>query len=95
MAAIGMPIQIEEIQEILEAVEQRRFNFPDEPSEITFSLVLKGIGKRYWSVTCEEGEWSGELRSVVKQEGVIRPMCPNGHELIVEKKMTLGWVEVG
>lgn len=76
---------------ILQAVNQRNKNFPDEPGAVTIALVLMNIGRRFTKVRCIEREWSGILQDIPKGEGV--PKCPNGHALFEQRGLELGWID--
>lgn len=76
---------------ITEAVKKRLAKFPDEPIEQALPLILMNIGSRFQPLRCEAGEWQGLKKDVVMpEEG--DPTCPNGHALIKERGLTLGWV---
>lgn len=92
MAAVGKKLAIEDIGEIIDAMETRSKNFPGEPFDMTLMLVLLNIGDRYTPVTCTEGEWVGKKEEVPHcKEGDI-PKCPNGHALHQGERVTLGWM---
>lgn len=92
MAEVGKPIDMDDVQMILDAVEQRKKNFPEEPSDMTMYLVLLNIGERFRQVTCTEGEWTGQKKDLKPIEKQV-PMCPNGHPLFqAEETVKLGWV---
>mgnify|MGYP001183627664 CR=1 FL=1 len=86
----GKPLEVDDVEMILDAVAKRRENFPDEPAGLTFMLVLLNIGDRFAPVTCQEQEWEGYIQDVPKGEGV--PKCPNGHTLVRGNPLKLGWV---
>lgn len=87
----GDPISMEDVEMIMDAIGKRRQNFPDESVAITFALVLKNIGDRFTPVECIEQEWKGIKFELPKGEGV--PTCPNGHPLMQDRGITLGWVQ--
>lgn len=92
---LGQPVTFADSQEILEAIQKRQKNFPGEPNEVTLALVLTGIGNRYTSVNCIEGEWVGRKKDVnhFDDEGV--PTCPFGHHLVESgARVALGWMLV-
>lgn len=93
MPAAGKAVTIKDIEEILEAVEARQNNFPDEPRDMTFMLVMLNIGDRYASVTCINGEWVGKKKDIPKpldESGI--PKCPDGHPLTQGAGLKLGWI---
>lgn len=91
MPKSGAKLDIEDIGIILDAVNTRRANFPEEPEDITWTLVLLNIGQRWASVTCTEGEWVGQKKDVeLPPEGDI-PKCPNGHPLFQGPGLCLAW----
>lgn len=90
MPAAGKKVTIEDIEEILDAVKTRGENFPEEPEDMTWMLVLINIGNRYASVACIEGEWVGKKKDIPPGTGV--PTCPNGHPLIQSAGLHLGWL---
>lgn len=78
------------IEMIVEAVKRRQSNFPDEPFEITMALILMNIGDRFTPIRCEGREWRGYKKDILPGEG--DPTCPNGHPLIKERGLRLGWI---
>lgn len=89
----GKSLSFEDIEMIVEAIERRRKNFPDEPKEMSIGLILANIGDRFTPVACVNGEWRGVKKDIPKGEGV--PTCPNGHVMTQEPGgLTLGWVSV-
>lgn len=92
MVALGKPLDPEDVEMILEAVDQRQQNFPDEPRDITFLLVLLNIGERYRSVSCVSGEWVGKKGDILNKTADGTPLCPNGHLLEQGSGVTLGWI---
>lgn len=92
---IGQEVTFEDAQEILEAIQTRQKNFPGEPNEVTLAVVLMGIGNRYTSVNCIEGEWVGKKRDIGHEDADGVPTCPNGHHLVESgARVTLGWMLV-
>lgn len=93
MPKAGDVLKIEDIEEILEAVEMRQRNFPDEPRDMTFMLVMLNIGDRYAKVDCIKGEWVGQLKKDIprRRDGGL-PLCPNGHPLTQSGGLKLGWL---
>ena len=87
----GEPLTVPHFDMIMEAVAQRRVNFPDEPPILSMASVLFNIGDRFAPVTCQELEWEGYIQDVDKGEGV--PRCPNGHTLVKKNPgLRLGWL---
>lgn len=87
----GERVNLEDVEMILEAVRQRKENFPDEAGVLLFALVLLNIGDRFTPVTCVHGEWSGLKKDIPKGEGL--PTCPEGHPLRQGEGLTLGWIK--
>lgn len=92
MAEAGKVLTMDDVQEILDAVETRKRNFPDEPIEMTWALVLFNIGDRYASVSCINGEWKGIKKDIPRNTGMHIPVCPNGHPLTQGIGLQLGWL---
>lgn len=86
----GDPLTLQTLDMIIEAVEARKKNFPDEPSAMTLGLVLANIGDRFTPVRCVEGEWEALKKDIPKGAGI--PKCPNGHVLFQGKGLVLGWM---
>lgn len=88
----GKPLSMSDLEMITDAIKKRRENFPEEPKEMTWALVLMNIGDRFTPVECMNGEWRGVKKDVPKGED--EPKCPNGHVLIQGKGgLTIGWVK--
>lgn len=93
MPQAGKHLTIEDVEMLLAAVRKRKENFPTEPEDITWLLVLLNVGDRYTSVTCIEGEWVGKKHEIPKTEGF--PKCPNGHPLTQSSsRLSVGWVTI-
>lgn len=92
MAKQGKPLSIEDVEEILEAVETRSQNFPGEPRDMTFMVVMLNIGERYADVTCVQGEWEGKKKDLTPRKDGGIPLCPNGHPLTQGPGLKLGWL---
>ena len=93
MPHAGKPLTIEDVEMVLAAVRKRKRNFPTEPDDITWLLILLNIGDRYTSVTCIEGEWIGVKHEIEVPEPGGIPKCPNGHPLTqASTKLTIGWI---
>lgn len=92
MAKVGEALTIEDIEEILEAVDARQANFPDEPRDMTFMLVMLNIGDRYSEVECVNGEWTGIKKELKRRADGGVPLCPNGHPLLQGPGLKLGWL---
>lgn len=86
----GDPLNMEDIDMIMEAVHQRQTNFPNEDAVFSFGIVMLNIGNRFAVVTCLEQEWQGLKKDIPKGEGV--PKCPNGHTLMEGPGLKLGWI---
>lgn len=86
----GDALRIDDIEMILEAVEARSKNFPEEPVAVTLTIVMLNIGDRFSPVECVNGEWSSLKKDVPKGEGL--PKCPNGHVLTQGAGLKLGWL---
>lgn len=87
---LGETINGPSVPMIVEAVKKRQANFPDEPLEMTLPLILMNIGKRFQPLRCEGKEWKGIRRDI--PPGTGEPTCPNGHAIVKERGITLGWV---
>lgn len=90
---VGDALNIDDLEMIIEAVEQRQRNFPDEPSEMTLALVFFNIGDRFAPVTCINGEWSGLKKDIPKGNPQSIPKCPNNHVLTMGPGLRLGWID--
>ena len=75
---------------ILNAVERRQKNFPDEPLKVTLALILMNIGDRFTPLRCTEGEWKGYKWDISSSNDGLT--CPNGHSIEKERTIALGWV---
>ncbi len=84
----GDHLSTADVEMIVEAVEQRQHNFPDEPAILTLSLVLMNIGDRFRPLTCIEQEWTGMIHDLPTNE----PKCPNGHPINKGPSLKLTWV---
>jgi hypothetical protein len=90
---LGHRLEDQGVVEIVEAVRRRQTKFPDEPLEQTLPLILMNIGDRYVPLRCEGKEWRGYKKDILaklKAGGDLT--CPNGHALIKERGVVLGWV---
>lgn len=87
---LGGQLDGQGIELILQAVKTRQENFPDEPLEMTLSLILLHIGARFDPLRCEGKEWRGLKKDILP--GIGEPTCPNGHALVKERGLTIGWV---
>lgn len=79
-----------DVEMIVEAIEQRQKNFPEEPAIMTLTLVMLNIGNRFTELTCIEQEWTGLKADLPKIDG--EPRCPNGHPLSKGPSLKLMWV---
>lgn len=86
----GDHLSTADVEMIVEAIEQRQKNFPDEPAIMTFTLVLLNIGNRFSPLTCIEEEWTGLKSDLPPFEGT--PKCPNGHPVNKGPALKLVWV---
>lgn len=86
----GEPLNMKTLDMIIEAVETRHQNFPEEPGAMTLGLVLANIGDRFTPVACINGEWEGIKRDIPKNPGI--PKCPNGHVMTQGRGLVLGWM---
>jgi hypothetical protein len=94
MPTAGMPLSIEDVETLLEAVRKRQHNFLSEPEDISWLLVLANIGDRWTSVTCIEGEWVGTKMDIPRTDRGV-PTCPNGHPLTQSNtRLTIGWISM-
>lgn len=91
LAKLGNPLEGPGVVMIVEAIKRRQTNFPDEPLEMTVALILMNIGDRFTPLRCENKEWRGLKKDLVVAEDTD-PTCPNGHDIIKERGLTLGWV---
>jgi hypothetical protein len=90
----GSPLRVEDVADILEIIETRKHNFPEEPLDITLPVVLFNLGDRFAKVWCITCGWSGfKLELPMTYNGV--PRCPNGHVMMQGKGMRLGWIDDG
>lgn len=87
---LGDPFTTLDFDLIMSAVQKRAEKFPDEPATLTMALVMLNIGNRFTQVVCSNGEWRGIRTEVDTGEGDI--LCPNGHELLEESGIQLGWI---
>lgn len=90
--SLGRACNAMDIVVICEAVKKRQEKFPDETLEDSFTLILRYLGDRFQPLRCEGKEWRGYKKDLVAYEPGTTPTCPNGHELIKERGVTLGWV---
>jgi len=88
---LGSCLEDQGVVEIVEAVKRRQSKFPDEPLEQTLPLILMNIGDRYIPLRCEQKEWRGYKKDILVKPGED-PTCPNGHALIKQRGVALGWV---
>lgn len=89
----GDPLTADEFEMIMEAVGDRKRNFPDEPALMSMWVVFANIGDRFASVICMEEEWSGLKKDIPKPEEGNDPKCPNGHPIRQGPRLSVGWVE--
>lgn len=87
----GEAFNTDDFEMLLEAIEKRNKNFPDEPAAITMGLVLFNIGDRFTPVECMEQEWKGIKKDIPR--GEESPKCPNGHDLMQGPSLKIGWVQ--
>lgn len=89
---VGAPFSRTDLDMILEAMQERKVNFPDEPAALTLYFVICGIGERFRKIQCVEQEWECLKKDIPEGEG--QPTCPNGHSLHEGPSITIGWVPV-
>lgn len=87
---VGAELTTKDLEIILEAIQARKKNFPEEPASMAFVLVMANIGYRFARITCEGGEWEG-LKSDISP-GVDSPTCPDGHALLKGPALKIGWI---
>lgn len=75
---------------IVDAIEARRLNNPEEDFRTAVMVVLLNIGERYTIVDCMNGEWSGLKKDLPHSDGI--PKCPNGHVLFEGSGLKLAWI---
>lgn len=88
--APGTPINLDDINNIIEAIVVRQGKFREESLRITISVVLANIGDRFAPVICVGGEWEGIKADFPPEQDM--PKCPNGHVCMQGKGLELGWV---
>ena len=86
---LGHALSQEDVYIITEAIKTRQEKFPDENIETTVPFILINIGDRYVPYRCVEKEWRGYKKDLIARGEAT---CPNGHELLREKGVRLGWV---
>ena len=87
----GDKLSIDDCDMIVEAIERRQENFPEEKLGISVAVVLFNIGNRFAPVYCINGEWKGLKKDIPKREGGGVPLCPNGHVMTEGPSLCLGW----
>jgi hypothetical protein len=87
----GAYVSSKDLEMILEAVNERQSNFPQEPATMAFMLVMQNIGYRFARITCEGGEWEG-LKSDISADGEGELTCPDGHGLLKGPGLKIGWI---
>lgn len=87
---LGDHLKTEDIEMIVDAIDTRAANFPDEPKELTLALVLTNIGNRFTPLKCVGGEWTGLIKDIPRSQD--SPTCPDGHALIKGEGIKLGWL---
>jgi hypothetical protein len=93
MPKAGNPLTSDEFDMMMEAVQDRHKNFPDEPPVVILWTVFSNIGDRFSPVVCMEEEWSGLKQDIPKTSAGEDPKCPNGHPIRQGPRLSLGWVE--
>ena len=83
---------VDDFNYILDTINRRRENFPEENMGLTWAFTLINIGDMFSKVLCTECEWEGVKITLESRNG--EPTCPAGHKVIQSTKMHLGWVEV-
>lgn len=91
----GDPLTVEDFDMIMEAVEQRQHNWPEEPFKMSMGLVFFNIGDRFAPVSCidETHKWEGLKKDIPKDPNDGVPKCPGGHVLMQGSGLHLGWVD--
>lgn len=90
----GDRLSTDDVELILEKLQTRHKNFPDEPAEMTLGIILLGMGDQFTPVSCVGGEWSGLKEDIPKREDPNElPKCPAGHVLTEGRGLRLGWLE--
>ena len=87
----GTPLRMSDFTDILQALNVRNQRFPDEAPGDSLGVVLFNIGDQYTPVHCVAGEWRGLKQDLPPGRGI--PTCPNGHVLLEQRGVKLGWVE--
>ena len=90
MPKLGHKLEGAGMDMVIQAFLKRRENYPDEDISLTLGLILSAIGTRFDPLRCVEKEWRGYKKDI--PPGTTNPTCPNGHDLIAERGVTLGWV---
>lgn len=86
----GKTLTIDDVNTLIDAINLRQVNFPDEPLAMTIMMILLNIGDRYAPIYCTVCEWSGIKQDL--QGGTGIPTCPLGHPLIQGPGLQLGWI---
>jgi len=89
---VGSPLNVDDIEGIIDRIEMRKHLFPDEPWDVTIGVVMANHGDAFTQVVCVGGEWSGLKKDLPHSTGI--PRCPQGHVLTESSdRIRIGWVE--
>lgn len=90
----GSALTVEDFDMIMEAVEQRQHNWPEEPFKMSMGLIFFNIGDRFAPVSCvdETHAWEGLKSDIPKDPTGGVPKCPGGHVLMQGEGLHIGWV---
>lgn len=89
---VGDAFSRQDLNDVLDAIETRKRNFPTEPESVRLGVILFNLGDKYAPVTCVNGEWSGRKTESETSGALGLPKCPNGHVLFEGSGLKLGWV---
>lgn len=89
--AAGSLLNLDQVADIIESINSRKANFPDESFNTALAVVLLNFGDRFKRVQCIGGEWTGHKGDLIKGQGI--PKCPDGHVCFEGPGLRLGWIE--
>lgn len=87
----GDPLSVEQIEALIEVIRLRQFRNRAESTPDSIRVALATAGERYKLVRCINGEFTGMKGELPVSQGV--PRCPNGHVLLEDLGLRLGWVD--